>query len=249
MGIHRGRLVLDVSDLVESDKTGAYIIGAGGAVATTTNFGAIEALDVNIAGSTGQGIYAEDSAHVSGDFGQLGLVVRKDTQGSLVSADGDYSPLQVDSSGRLRTITDLDFIGDLVADDAVDSESPLKVGSRAVFGALPAISASGDKANMISDKYRRLYVNDSPSNAVKDTAVTVGLTEVALPTTALVGRKRMMVQNKGTKSIFVGATGLTTATGTEIIKDSTMDIPIGESVALFAISGTAGQDVRIFELA
>ncbi len=50
----------------------------------------------------------EDSAHVSGDRGIMSLAVRNDTEGSLVGADGDYAPLQVDSSGRLRVIGDLD---------------------------------------------------------------------------------------------------------------------------------------------
>lgn len=46
--------------------------------------------------------YAEDSAHVSGDFGAMALAVRNDAGTSLVSTDGDYAPLQVDSTGALR---------------------------------------------------------------------------------------------------------------------------------------------------
>lgn len=59
---------------------------------------------VNPSGGGGGGgtEYAEDTAHASGDFGTLSLVVRKDAAGSLVSADGDYAPLQVDASGALR---------------------------------------------------------------------------------------------------------------------------------------------------
>lgn len=44
----------------------------------------------------------EDAVHASGDAGIQILAVRKDSVGSLVSADGDYSSLQVDSSGALR---------------------------------------------------------------------------------------------------------------------------------------------------
>lgn len=51
--------------------------------------------------SSGEANYAEDSAHTSGDQGEFILTVRNDTVGSLVDADGDYAPLQVDSSGRL----------------------------------------------------------------------------------------------------------------------------------------------------
>jgi len=45
---------------------------------------------------------AEDAAHVSGDTGVMSLAVRKDTAAST-AADGDYHPIEVDSSGRLWT--------------------------------------------------------------------------------------------------------------------------------------------------
>jgi hypothetical protein len=61
---------------------------------------------------------AEDSAHGSGDQGIMGLAVRNDTEGSLVDTDGDYAPLQVDSSGRLRVTTSVDIDDDL-ADTAI----------------------------------------------------------------------------------------------------------------------------------
>lgn len=46
---------------------------------------------------------AEDAAHVSGDTGIMALAVRKDTSTTGLGADGDYTPLGVDSSGRLWT--------------------------------------------------------------------------------------------------------------------------------------------------
>lgn len=47
--------------------------------------------------------FPEDSPHVSGDRGTAALAVRQDTPASLVDADGDYTLLQVDASGNLRT--------------------------------------------------------------------------------------------------------------------------------------------------
>ena len=44
----------------------------------------------------------EDLAHASGDLGIGAMAVRKDAAGTLVSADGDYSFLQVDANGNLR---------------------------------------------------------------------------------------------------------------------------------------------------
>jgi hypothetical protein len=44
--------------------------------------------------------YAEDSAHVDGDTGQFVLAVQNNTLAALAT-DGDYAPLQVNSSGAL----------------------------------------------------------------------------------------------------------------------------------------------------
>lgn len=46
--------------------------------------------------------YAEDTAHVSGNRGTFVLAVRRDAMASLVDADGDYAPLQVNAVGRLK---------------------------------------------------------------------------------------------------------------------------------------------------
>lgn len=45
---------------------------------------------------------AEDAAHTSGDTGVMGLAVRRDADTALVSADGDYAPLQVNAAGSLK---------------------------------------------------------------------------------------------------------------------------------------------------
>ena len=46
--------------------------------------------------------YAEDVAHTTGDLGHPALVVRKDAAATIAGTDGDYSLLQVDSTGALR---------------------------------------------------------------------------------------------------------------------------------------------------
>lgn len=55
--------------------------------------------------------HLEDSPHASGDKGSMALTVRKDVEGSLVDADGDYAPFQVDSDGFLRVTSKLDAGG------------------------------------------------------------------------------------------------------------------------------------------
>lgn len=249
-GINLERLLFDPADADNSPNLGAYLRSSDGTLITHTTDGAKEALDVNVIGTSDSGVFEEDSAHTSGDRGQFVLAVQTASQGALAT-DGDYAPFQVDSQGRLRVIADIDLIGDLVGDDQADTEDPLKVGSRTYdqASALSAVSAAGDKANLASDLYRRIFVNDAPNISMTAASVSVGLTEVALPASALAGRTRIMIQNKGDKSIYLGPTGVTTASGIEVSKGGTFTMELGQAIALFGISSAAAQDVRVVQFA
>lgn len=244
----------------------------------------------------------EDSAHSSGDSGIMPLAVRNDTEGTLVDTDGDYAPLQVDSAGRLRVIADIDvtslaekdedaahssgdtgsFVlavrqdtlassvsadGDYaafklndrggmwtvpvgtVADDAADTENPVKVGSRSIDGVLSAVSADDDRADAISDKYRRIYVNDGANIAMENQAVTVGTTAAILIASNLGGRRSVIIQNLGSRPIYLGKDAtVTTANGLCIAPRGNIPMNLGEDVDIFAISPAAGQDVRVLEV-
>jgi hypothetical protein len=50
------------------------------------------------------GVYAEDTAHVSGDKGQLALGIRWDSE-TPTANDGDYTVLKLDEAGRLKVAT------------------------------------------------------------------------------------------------------------------------------------------------
>lgn len=134
------RNIFDATAPDESANVGAFLRDAAGNLLTSTDVGGKQSLDVNVANTittSSSSNFAEDSAHVSGNDGTHILAVRNDTEGSLVSADGDYASLQLDSSGRLRTLaniantvtvtaTDLD-IRDL--DSASDSVSAVQSGT------------------------------------------------------------------------------------------------------------------------
>jgi len=143
---------------------------------------------------------AEDSVSVGGEKGIQMLAVRNDTEGSLVSADGDFGALQLDGSGRLRVIADIDVTGDL------------------------------------------------PNVAINNAAISVGLTQVALPASPLANRTRIQIQNNGDKPLFIGKTGVTTANGIEVDKGATISLEAGPNLAFFGISTAAAQDIRIMEL-
>lgn len=240
-------------------------------------------------------VYDEDSAHASGNPGAFMLGVRNDSNAVLTSADGDYSPFSVDSTGRLKTgseqdedsahssgqagnyvlavrqdtlVSSVSADGDYasfklnergglwsvpvgtVSDDAADTENPVKIGSRAKIGALPAISTDGDRADMLSDKFRRIYVNSGPNVAALNTAATVTDTAANLLTGNLSGRRRYLIQNLGNRAIFIGKDAtVTDSNGFRMAAGSNMDIELGEDVSLFAITTSGSQDIRILELA
>ena len=162
----------------------------------------------------------------------------------LTSIDADTAAMVVDLAAIEVLLTGIN-------DDAADSGGSLKVGSRSHFAssALTALSTDGDRADLLSDAYRRVYINDAPNISAACVAVSVGTSEAALPAANLAGRTRMLVQNNGNVSIYVGPTGVTTATGIEVSKGSTLALEAGQAINLFAISTLAAQDVRVFELA
>lgn len=91
-------------------------------------------------------------------------------------------------------------------------------------------------------------VRDAPPNlGIASAAVTVGTSEAALPSSALSNRRRLIVQNRGTVAIYLGPTGVTTSSGLEVLPNGVVVIELGPGVTVFGISGSAGQNVRVFE--
>jgi hypothetical protein len=72
---------------------------AGGDLLTSTTIGADTGLDVNIIG--GVSLFAEDSAHASGNIGTFVMGVRNDSNTAMTSANGDYSPVAVNANGAV----------------------------------------------------------------------------------------------------------------------------------------------------
>jgi hypothetical protein len=57
---------------------------------------------LRVTGGGGGTQYAEDAAHTTGDTGTMVLGVRRDANTTLVGADGDYAPFQLDASGSVK---------------------------------------------------------------------------------------------------------------------------------------------------
>ena len=189
----------------------------------------------------------------AGTMGFMVAGIRQDAAGSPVSADGDVHPFVFNNDGELKVAADLTSS---VADDDADSGNPIKVGSRGVDGLLTALSASDDRADLLSDLYRRIWVNQAPNVGNSVTTSTVGTTAVELAATPLAGRTNIMIQNNANKPIYIGTDGTVTAgtgvatDGIKLNKGATLTMEYGEDLNVFAIgeSGTSGTfNVTTFE--
>jgi hypothetical protein len=330
-GLNKHQLVFDPDYLDYADTVGSHTLDGYGNLITSTSVGAAQALDVYIQGAETLGVdiessitldvnvvsldpaafpyaYQEDSAHTSGDVGSFALAVRNDTEGSLVDADGDYAPLQVDALGRLRVAADIDVVtgaekvedaahssgdvgsyvlavrsdsmpagsnvdtdGDYTsffvdgygaqyvnatgsksdgdADDGTASEDrPVKMGLR-TFETLTALNAD-ERADAASDLYRRLYVNDSPNVEFSTLAVSVGTTAggTQLVSSALDSRTKLWIQNTGNRTVYLGASGVSAATGFAIPGGSTMLLDAGPNLDFYAIADSGTQNVRVLQV-
>lgn len=195
--------------------------------------------------------FLEDSAHTSGDAGLHMLTVRQDTLAASTDADGDYASLKTDSLGRLWTNAVLS--GD-VADDAADSGNPIKVGSRSTNAALSALSAADDRADLISDLYRRLMVSNAAAIGAESTRESVTDTAAQVVATPLAGRVRMVIQNVGNNEVYLGGSTVTadgSATdGIILRKRTSIELEINEHVDLFAVCESGeSSNLHILELA
>lgn len=262
------RLLFDPADPSSGPNVGSYLrAGTDGDLLSSTNIGGKEALDVNVV----EGINVEvdlssldDSvaiADASGNY--LAINLDGSINASVSATDFDIRDLtHVTDSIKVGDGTDFlainadgsinanSVITGTSADDDIDTGNPIKVGSRAydAVSGLLAVSDSGDRADLLSDLYRRIFINDAPNISVASAAVSVASTATSLGT-PIDGRMRALVQNNSDKPIYVGPAGVTTSTGLKVDKGATLALEIGQGVALFAVTASGTADTRVFQLA
>lgn len=82
-------------------------------------------------------------------------------------------------------------------------------------------------------------------------AITVGLTQVEAKANAtgvrIATRQLIAVHNSASKTVYIGPSGVTIATGIPVFKDQLVSLPVGD-LPVFLISDTAGQIVRVHEI-
>lgn len=107
--------------------------------------------------------HAEDAAHVSGDAGVQALAVRNDTLASLVDADGDYAPLQVDATGAL-------YVNVQSNQDVALANTAILANAETVGTAEGQIIDVGDE--LANRKYVYLYNNGNRDCYIGQTGIT-----------------------------------------------------------------------------
>jgi hypothetical protein len=277
--ISKDKLHYDATTPADGDAVAAFLHAT--LKLTSTTVGAAEALDVNIVNDIAvavdlDGVYdvstnptpdtagaifhtraaapdeTNQTARVTANAASADAVTAANVHGLDVNAFGmGYNGTTWDrllaTAGQLQVLP----FGN-VADDGVDSGAPVKVGQRAVSGALAAVSASGDRADVISDLYRRTWVNTTPNIAGASAAASIDDTAggTVLVASALAGRRKLLVQNLDNKEIWIGFGSLSAANGVRVAAKANAEFDLGPNVSLKAIAAT-GQtaDVRVMELA
>lgn len=129
---------------------------------------------------------------------------------------------------------------------------PVRIGARVETELNSGFIEKGDVVDVISDEYRRVYVNDSANIGIISTSS--GIVTEARPILAkqLPGRKKIQIQNLGSVPIYIGGVGVSSGMnlngGLRILPNGTNTLDAGDKINIFAIASSGIQDVRILEL-
>lgn len=249
--LNKDQLIFDPTDPTEGDTVGSYVLSSDGTAITHTTNGGSEALDVNIAASSG-GISIVDSdgdeLDVNAD-GSLNVTATLDSpvkfrkDGSVVEVIEDTGTPANNQPLPVKLVSTSGDINITAGDLNVQLEhtganfDSLRIGDGTT---LAGVSTNTD-----------LKVVDRADTAMANSAIsiddTVGGTN--LVSSALTERKEITIQNLDSKAIYVGTTGVSVSNGIRIPAKSSMTLDLGANISVFAITPSGSADVRILELA
>ena len=118
----------------------------------------VDVLSTVIPGSNYE--YAEDSVAGSGDVGAFILAVRRDAD-AATAADGDYTELQVDETGYLKTV---DNAGNVLL-TAISGKLPASLGSKLSAASFSVVLASRSASRPSSSRSRSQKTSRRPPRA------------------------------------------------------------------------------------
>lgn len=245
----KDQLIFDPTEVADSDSVGAYLRSSDGTLLTHTTIGPVEALDVNLAASTG-GIKIVDSdgdelevnadgsinvqAELSGPikFRQDGAVVEVN-EDTVTPANSAPLPVKLTSTSGDINITAGDL--NVQLDHTGANYDSTRIGDGTT---LVGVSANTD-----------MKVVDRADTAFVTSAVSVANTATQLVSSALTERKEIIVQNLESRAIFLGNNLVTTSTGIRVPARGSITLKVGPGIDFYGITASGTADVRILELA
>lgn len=249
------RLVFDPANADEGDKVGGYLYGAGGNLVTTTTVGGDEGLDVNVLNTLT--VQATDFDIRDLDASQDNVAISDGTDTLAINTDGSINITDNGGSitvdGTVAATQSGTWTIDSITNPVTIQATNLDVRDLTHVSDSVKIGDGTDFLAVNADGSINVSITGGSDPALANTAVASGASSVTstaanLIASALSGRKYMFVQNLGNRSIFVGPTGVTTATGFRLSPGAVLDARIGAAVSLFAITDAGTQDVRHMEL-
>lgn len=204
----------------------------------------------------------------------VGAWVRAGDDGTLIGHVSDALKTSITNASIAVTATNLDIRDLVFASDKVDVSGSSNVavtdggGSltvdavnldiRDLAAASDAVSAwtkdgAGNSIGSTGGALNVFQTNNSDSVNGSFLASVVSADDSGakpLPATSLPNRKLLSVQNKGTNPAYLGGSGVTVATGTEITKGGNYEVHAGPLAILYAICDTAKTaNLRVLEAA
>lgn len=234
MSLHK--LVFDTTDsgtIADSSNVGAYVRGADGTLVTVTG----TSLNTNL---TNASIAVTATAL---DIRHLAFATDKvDASGSAVSITGTVAVTQ-STSPWVVSATALDIRHLAAATDSVASWTKDGAGT-----AITSTTAGGKQALDVNIAATDIEINvEIRANTALTTAASPVSTSGALFTSPLANRKFVWMYNNGSKAVYIGPSGVSSASGFPLFPGSLLDAQIGAAVAIHAVASSGTQDVRVMQ--
>lgn len=230
--ITKGKLIADPAAELDGDSVAVFLRdGSGNALTSTSG-----ALNVNVSNT------------VTVSATNLNIRALSQTTDSVKIGDGtDF--LAVNADGSINVVGSFSINGQYAEDSAAVS-GDVGIYNLAVRADAPAVatSASGDYASQTVDAYNRSWVNTGANVAMTSGAATVTATS-ALLVASIAGRRKILLQNAGTKDVYLGASGVATTDGIKLPAGASTELEIGPGLALHAVSSSGSQSIRYLQLA
>ena len=183
-------------------------------------------------------------AFQAGDGGILGLCVRKDSVASLVDTDGDFSALQVNSSGALYVdIADggqLDALLDTIKVDTEAIKTAVELLDNAISGSemqVDVVAALPAGTNAIG------IVGHDITDMVSNADIDIGTTGAAIMGSTTCKRVDIMAHPDNTGYIWIGGSNVAVNRGVRLSPGDFYSIDIDDVAKIYAVASVDQEDI------